>query len=56
MILLTKGTAHKIQITTDAAGDIEIDLAYVDKTGTGPASYSFAGAGEPQASDRRAHV
>ena len=50
MILLTKGTGHKIQITTDAAGDIEIDLAYVDKTGTGPASYSFAGAGEPLAS------
>lgn len=50
MILLTKGATHKLQLVTDAAGDIEIDLAYVDKTGTGPASYSFAGAGEPLAS------
>lgn len=50
MILLTKGTGHILQLVTDAAGDIEVDLAYVDKTGTGPASYSFAGAGEPLAS------
>lgn len=50
MLLLTQGTGHLIQIVTDAAGDIETDVAYVDKTGTGPASYSFAGVGDPLAS------
>lgn len=50
MILLTKGTSHKIRLTTDAAGDIEIHYSAVDKTGTGPASYSYAGKGEPLAS------
>lgn len=50
MILLTKGTSHKIQLVTDAAGDIESSYSIVDKTGTGPSSYSYAGAGEPLAS------
>jgi len=44
MILLTKGTSHKIRLTTDAAGDIEIHYSAVDKTGTGPASYSLRAA------------
>lgn len=50
MLILSKGTSHKIRLTTDAAGDIETHYSIVDKTGTGPASYSYAGAGEPLAS------
>lgn len=50
MIVLSKGTSHKIRLTTDASGDIEAHYTIVDKTGTGPASYSYAGAGEPLAS------
>ena len=47
MLLLTKGTGHKLRLTTDAAGDIEVSYSVVDKTGTGPASYSYAARGEP---------
>lgn len=50
MLLLTLGTGHLLRLTTDAAGDIETNLSYVDKTGTGPASYSFAGVGDAKAS------
>ena len=50
MLILSKGTSHKIRLTTDASGDIEIHYSAVDKTGTGPASYSYAGKGEPLAS------
>lgn len=50
MLLITKGTSHKLRLTTDAAGDIESSISYVDKTGTGPASYSYAASGEPFAS------
>jgi len=50
VIVISKGTSHKLRITTDAAGDIEQHLTTVDKTGTGPSSYSYAGAGEPLAS------
>lgn len=50
MLILSKGTSHKLRLTTDASGDIEIHYSIVDKTGTGPSSYSYAGAGEPLAS------
>jgi hypothetical protein len=51
MLLLTKGTGHLVQITTDASGDIESDVAYVDKiAGTGGFQYNYTGAGEPLAS------
>lgn len=50
MLILSKGTSHKIRLTTDASGDIEIHYSAVDKTGTGPSSYSYAGKGEPLAS------
>ena len=46
MLLLTLGTGHLLRLTTDASADIEVNLSYVDKTGTGPSSYSFAGAGD----------
>lgn len=48
MLILPNGTSLKL--TTDAAGDIEVQLDYVDKTGTGPASYSFDGADTVKAS------
>ena len=50
MLLLTLGTGHLIQIVTDAAGDIETNVSYVDKTGTGPSSYSYAGVGDAKPS------
>jgi len=50
MLLLTLGTGHLLRLTTDATGDIEVNLSYVDKTGTGPASYSFAGVSDALAS------
>ena len=50
MLLLTQGTGHLIQIVTDAAGDIETNVSYVDKTGTGPSSYSYAGVGDAKPS------
>src|SRR5690349_19585887 len=50
MIVISKGTSHKLRITTDAAGDIEQHISWVEKTGTGPASYSYAAKGEPLAS------
>lgn len=51
MLLLTQGTGHKIQLVTDAAGDIEPSIHYVDKTaGTGGFQYDYAAAGDPLAS------
>lgn len=50
MIVLSKGTSHKIRLNTDASGDIESHYSIVSKTGTGPSSYSYAAAGEPLAS------
>src|SRR3990167_2184194 len=51
MLLLTKGAGHLVQLITDAAGDIESDVAYVDKVaGTGGFQYNYTGAGEPLAS------
>ena len=50
MLLLTKGTTHKLQVITDAAADVRPDVAYVDKVaGTGGFQYNFTGAGEPLA-------
>lgn len=51
MIILSQGTGHVIQLVTDAAGDIEASVSYVDKTaGTGGFQYDYAGAGDPLAS------
>lgn len=50
MLLLTLGTGHLLRLTTDVTTDIEVNLSYVDKTGTGPASYNFAGVGDALAS------
>lgn len=51
MLLLTQGTGHKIQLVTDATGDIEASVSYVDKVaGTGGFQYNFTGAGDPLAS------
>src|SRR5690348_9014038 len=50
MIILDQGTSHKLRLTTDASGDIEPHVTWVEKTGTGPASYSYAGKGDPLAS------
>jgi hypothetical protein len=50
VLILSKGTSHKIQLITSASGDIEASYSVVDKTGTGPSSYSYAGVGEPLAS------
>lgn len=50
MIIISKGTSHKLRITTDASADIEQHVSWVEKTGTGPASYSYAAKGEPLAS------
>lgn len=50
MIVISKGTGHKIQAVTDASADVEVHYSIVSKTGTGPASYSYAAAGEPLAS------
>jgi len=41
MLLLNSATM-KVTITTGSAGDIEIGWSGIDKTGTGPASYSYA--------------
>lgn len=51
MLLLTQGTSHKIQLITDAAGDIETSVGYVDKVaGTGGFQYNFTAVGDPLAS------
>jgi len=51
MLLLTQGTGHIIQLTTDAVSDIEVSVHYVDKVaGTGGFQYNFTGAGDPLAS------
>lgn len=51
MLILSQGTGHLIQLVTDAAGDIEPSVAYVDKVaGTGGFQYNFTGAGDPLAS------
>lgn len=51
MLILSKGTSHKIQLVTDASGDIEVHYSIVDKVaGTGGFQYDFTGAGEPLAS------
>jgi hypothetical protein len=51
MLLLTKGTAHLLRVTTDASGDIEVNVDYVVKEpGTGGFQYDYTGAGEPFAS------
>ena len=41
-MLALNSTSMKVRITTGSAGDIEIAWSGIDKTGTGPASYSFA--------------
>lgn len=51
MLILSQGAGHIVQCVTGVGGaDLEPDVHYVDKTGTGPSSYSYAGVGDPLAS------
>lgn len=51
MLYISQGTGHIVQCVTGVGGaDLEPDVHYVDKTGTGPSSYSYAGVGDPLAS------
>lgn len=50
MLLLSLGTGHLLRVITTVGGaDLACSYSYVDKTGTGPASYSFAGVGNTAA-------
>jgi hypothetical protein len=51
MLILSLGTGHLLRAITGVGGaDVEANVSYVNKTGTGPASYSFAGVGDAIAS------